>query len=89
MTADAAQLLRWASWVLSLPVLLFSCGPFFSSAWRDLRARRIGMSDFINDFWSHFVTVIAVGSILACALLLWVTARSRGPSAGDNTTGHA
>ena len=46
------------------------------------------MSDFINDFWSHFVTVIAVGSILACALLLWITARSRGPSAGDNTTGH-
>jgi len=43
MTADAAQLLRWASWVLTLPVVLFSCGPFFRSAWRDLRARRIGM----------------------------------------------
>ncbi len=43
MTPDAAQLLRWASWVLTLPVMLFSCGPFFRSAWRDLRARRIGM----------------------------------------------
>jgi Cu2+-exporting ATPase len=43
MSADAAQLLRWASWVLTLPVLLFSCGPFFRSAWRDLRQRRIGM----------------------------------------------
>ncbi|WP_431276685.1 heavy metal translocating P-type ATPase [Variovorax ureilyticus] len=43
MSADAAQLLRWASWVLTLPVMLFSCGPFFRSAWRDLRARRIGM----------------------------------------------
>ncbi|WP_440531540.1 heavy metal translocating P-type ATPase [Variovorax sp. YR566] len=43
MTDDAAQLLRWASWVLTLPVVLFSCGPFFSSAWRDLRAGRIGM----------------------------------------------
>ena len=43
MTADAAQLLRWASWVLTLPVVLFSCGPFFRSAWRDLRAGRIGM----------------------------------------------
>ena len=43
MTADAAQLLRWASWVLTLPVLLFSCGPFFRSAWRDLRTGRIGM----------------------------------------------
>ncbi|MDP9879433.1 Cu2+-exporting ATPase [Variovorax boronicumulans] len=43
MTADAAQLLRWASWVLSLPVVLFSCGPFFRSAWRDLRIGRVGM----------------------------------------------
>ena len=43
MSADAAQLLRWASWVLTLPVLLFSCGPFFRSAARDLRQRRIGM----------------------------------------------
>ncbi|MET3378065.1 heavy metal translocating P-type ATPase [Variovorax paradoxus] len=43
MTADAAQLLRWASWVLTLPVVLFSCGPFFRSAWRDLRTGRIGM----------------------------------------------
>lgn len=40
---DAAHLLRWGAWVLSLPVLVFSCGPFFASAWRDLRARRVGM----------------------------------------------
>ncbi|QEA13893.1 heavy metal translocating P-type ATPase [Comamonas flocculans] len=43
ITPDIGQLLRWAQWVLSLPVMLFSCRPFFSSAWRDLRARRIGM----------------------------------------------
>ncbi len=43
ISAEAAQLLRWASWVLSLPVLLFSCQPFFASAWRDLRQGRIGM----------------------------------------------
>lgn len=43
MSADAAQLLRWASWVLTLPVIAFSCGPFFRSALRDLRVRRIGM----------------------------------------------
>src|SRR4051812_11049737 len=43
MTPDVAALLRWASWLLTLPVVLFSCGPFFSSAWRDLRALRIGM----------------------------------------------
>ncbi|MBK7656048.1 MAG: cation-translocating P-type ATPase [Betaproteobacteria bacterium] len=43
MTADAQALLRWASWVLTLPVLIFSCGPFFESAWRDLKYRRISM----------------------------------------------
>ncbi|MFN4103728.1 MAG: heavy metal translocating P-type ATPase, partial [Tepidimonas sp.] len=41
--ADLLQLLRWASWVLSLPVLLFASGPFFGSAWRDLRQGSIGM----------------------------------------------
>ncbi len=43
ITPDMLALLRWASWLLTLPVLLFSCGPFFGSAWRDLRAARIGM----------------------------------------------
>ncbi len=37
------HLLRWASWLISLPVLLFSCRPFFAGALRDLRLRRIGM----------------------------------------------
>ena len=40
---DLVQLLRWASWVLTLPVLLFSCGPFFRSALRDAAQRRVGM----------------------------------------------
>jgi P-type Cu2+ transporter len=43
LTAEMEQLLRWASWVLTLPVMLFSCGPFFSAAWSDLRQRRISM----------------------------------------------
>jgi Cu2+-exporting ATPase len=43
ITPDMVQLLRWASWVLSLPVILFSCTPFFAAAWADLKARRIGM----------------------------------------------
>jgi P-type Cu2+ transporter len=43
MTPDVAALLRWAAWLLTLPVLLFSCTPFFGSAWRDLRHGRIGM----------------------------------------------
>ena len=43
ITPDMLQLLRWASWVLSLPVILFSCTPFFAAAWQDLKQRRIGM----------------------------------------------
>jgi Cu2+-exporting ATPase len=43
MTPDVLRLLTWAEWMLTLPVLLFAAGPFFASAWRDLRARRIGM----------------------------------------------
>ncbi len=41
--ADIDQLLRWASWLLSLLVVFFASGPFFQSAWRDLRLGRIGM----------------------------------------------
>ncbi len=37
------RLLRWASWVITLPMMIFSCGPFFSSALRDLRQRRVSM----------------------------------------------
>lgn len=43
LAADSAQLLRWAGWVLSLPLMLFSCQPFFMSALRDLRRRSISM----------------------------------------------
>lgn len=43
LTQEMEQLLRWASWVLSLPVIMFSCGPFFGNAWRDVLHRRISM----------------------------------------------
>ncbi len=43
ITPDIQALLRWASWVLTLPVVLFSCWPFFAAAARDLRNGRIGM----------------------------------------------
>jgi len=43
ITPDIEALLRWASWVLTLPVVLFSCWPLFGGAWRDLRHGRIGM----------------------------------------------
>lgn len=43
LSAEMEQLLRWASWVLTLPVILFSCRPFFEAAWRDVRERRVSM----------------------------------------------
>ena len=43
MPADIEQLLRWASWVLSVPVVTFASGPFFRGAWRDLKLGRVGM----------------------------------------------
>jgi len=43
LTLEMERLLRWASWVISLPVVLFACGPFFSSALRDIRHRRVSM----------------------------------------------
>jgi Cu2+-exporting ATPase len=43
LAPDLRQLLNWGSWILSLPVLLFSSGPFLRGAWRSIKARRIGM----------------------------------------------
>ncbi len=43
LTAEMEQLLRWASWVITLPMVVFACGPFFSSALRDVRLRRVSM----------------------------------------------
>jgi Cu2+-exporting ATPase len=40
---DIWRLLNWGSWVLSLPVMAFSCGPFFSGAWAALRQGRMAM----------------------------------------------
>ena len=46
------------------------------------------MSDFINNFWSVYITAITLGGIAACALLLWVTSRKKVAANADNTTGH-
>ena len=43
MEPDTVYLLRWAQWVLSIPVVMFSCLPFFRNAWLDLKLRRVSM----------------------------------------------
>ena len=64
---ESAQMLRWASLVLTLPVILFSCGPFFSAAWRDLRLRRIGLD-----------TPIALGIAAGFGASVWATLTASG-----------
>lgn len=46
------------------------------------------MSDFTSNFWSFYVAGLTAIGILACLLLLWITARKKIVSASDNTTGH-
>jgi len=43
ISSDILHLLNWASWLLSLPVLLFSSSAFFSNALRDLKQKQISM----------------------------------------------
>ena len=62
ISPDAQALMRWASWVLSLPVMLFSCGPFFRAALRDLRMRRVGMD-----------TPVTLGIVITFAVSSWGT----------------
>jgi P-type Cu2+ transporter len=41
--ATSDLLLRWASLLLTLPVLIFSSGPFFRAAWNDIKSLRVSM----------------------------------------------
>ncbi|HEX2543312.1 MAG TPA: cation-translocating P-type ATPase [Ramlibacter sp.] len=72
MTDDVAALLRWAAWLLTLPVLLFSCRPFFASAWRDLRHGRIGMD-----------VPVSLGILIAFGASTAATFDARGPLGGE------
>jgi len=49
------------------------------------------MSDFISPFWSVYVSVLTLVSIIACAVLLWVAGKTKVvivDTVNDNTTGH-
>ncbi len=68
LTSEMARLLRWASWVLSLPVLVFSCRPFFASALRDVRQGRVGMD-----------VPVALGIVIAFVASTAATVQPTGP----------
>lgn len=67
LSAPAGGLMRWASLVLTTPVLLFSCGPFFRGAWQDARRRRVSLD-----------TPIALGLAVAFAASAWATLTGAG-----------
>ena len=75
LTAEADQVMRWASLVLTLPVLLFACGPFFSSALKDLRARRPGMD-----------VPVSLGILAGFAASVWATVAGGGAVYFDSIT---
>ncbi|HWJ95054.1 MAG TPA: cytochrome-c oxidase, cbb3-type subunit III [Telluria sp.] len=46
------------------------------------------MSDFTTGFWSVYVAALTLVGIVACLLLLWITASAKTKASADNTTGH-
>jgi Cu2+-exporting ATPase len=69
MSDSLRNFLRWVSLLLTTPVILYAARPFFTSAWRDLRRRQLGMdvpvslaigAAFVASAWA---TVTASGEI--------------------------
>ena len=75
MTWDIEALMRWASLMLTLPVVFYSAGPFFQGAWRDFQSRRLGMD-----------VPVALGVGAAFAASLWATLTHTGEVYFDSIT---
>ena len=78
MTPDIEQLMRWASLILTLPVILYSAAPFFRNAWRDLGLARAGMdvpvalgvgAAFLASGWA---TVTASGTVYFDSVTMFI-----------------
>ena len=67
MTRDIEMLMRWASLVLTTPVVFYSAGVFFRNAWRDLSAWRVGMD-----------VPVAFAIAIAFAASVWATMSGAG-----------
>ena len=62
LSPDADLLMRWASLILTLPVVFYSAAPFFQRALRDVKLRRLGMD-----------VPVALGVGSAFAASVWAT----------------
>jgi len=72
---ELKSLLDWASFAMTLPVVAYSAAPFFTGAWRSLRARMPGMD-----------VPVAIGVAGAFAASAWSTFTGRGDVYYDSVT---
>ena len=75
MSQDIETLIRWASLLLTLPVVLYSAAPFFRGAWRELKFLRVGMD-----------VPVALGVASAFAASVWATLTQGGEVYFDSVT---
>lgn len=75
MAADIENMMRLASLLLTLPVVLYSSAPFFRHAWRDIKLRRVGMD-----------TPVALGVGAAFAASCWASLMGVGEVYFDSVT---
>jgi Cu2+-exporting ATPase len=72
---DMELLMRWASLLLTLPVMVYSALPFFRGAWTDLKHRALGMD-----------VPVALGLAAAFVGSTWATVVNRGEVYFDTVT---
>ncbi len=75
MSGDIELMMRWASLILTAPVVFYSAGPIFASASRDLRALRVGMD-----------VPVALGIGAAFTASMWATVTASGEVYYDSIT---
>ena len=76
--AEHLALLNWASFILTLPVMLYCAAPFFIGAWRDMRRLRPGMdvpialgigAAFAS---SAYATIVGTGAVYFDSVTMFV-----------------
>ena len=75
LTEGMAHLLRWASLLMTTPVVFYSCAPFFQGAWRDLKNHRLSMDVSVS---------LAIGGAYLAGI--WATVTGTGEVYFDSVT---
>jgi len=75
MDANIQRFMRWVSLVISVPVVFYSSTVFFTSAWRDLKFRKLGMDVPVS---------LAIGAAFLASI--WATVNDTGAVYFDSVT---